>query len=472
LRSQLKQNDEPRAEVYGGDFGDGPRKGNRGVSQIGTKPQVEPLPSETDDEMGEEEPFGPELNAKLIAHLRILWAARVWLGKATLAGLVVGLLTAFLIPPRYDSIAQLMPPDNQSSSSMMMLGALASKAGGTGGLGAMAGDLLGMKSSGALFIGVLGSRTVEDRLVQRFDLRRVYRTRYDEDARKKLAERTNVSEDRKSGIISITVTDRDPNRAAAIAQAYVEELNQLVAELSTSAAHRERVFLEERLHAVKQDLDEASQQFSQFASKNTAIDIKDQGRAMVEAAATLQGQMIAAQSELKGLEEIYSSNNVRVRSVEARIAELNKQLQKLGGSDSLAADQSRSSGSLYPSIRELPLLGVTWSDLYRRTKIQETVFETLTQQYELAKVQEAKETPSVKVLDAALVPEKKSFPPRTLIICATGLGFLAVAAFWILARKQWNETSAADPTKLFVQEVFNDVNEHMPWSKDSGPGTS
>jgi uncharacterized protein involved in exopolysaccharide biosynthesis len=443
------------------------------VSQIGTKPQVEHLPSEIDDEMGEEESFGPELNARLIAYLRFLWVERVFLGKATLAGIVVGVLIALLIPPRYDSTAQLMPPDNQSSSSMMMLGALASKTGGAGGLGAMAGDLLGMKSSGALFIGVLGSRTVEDRLVQRFDLKKVYRTRYDEDARKKLAERTNVSEDRKSGIISITVTDRDPNRAAAIAQAYVEELNQLVAELSTSAAHRERVFLEERLHAVKQDLDEASQQFSQFASKNTAIDIKDQGRAMVEAAATLQGQMIAAQSELKGLEEIYSSNNVRVRAVEARVAELNKQLQRLGGSDSPAADQSKSN-SLYPSIRELPLLGVTWSDLYRRTKIQETVFETLTQQYELAKVQEAKETPSVKVLDTALVPEKKSFPPRTLIICATALGFLVLAAIWILGRKQWNETSATDPTKLFAQEVFNDVNDHMPWvhSKDSATGTS
>jgi hypothetical protein len=159
--------------------------------------------------------------------------------------------------------------------------------------------------------------------------------------------------------------------------------------------------------------------------------------------------------------------------VEARVTELNKQLQRLGGSDSPAADQSKSN-SLYPSIRELPLLGVTWSDLYRRTKIQETVFETLTQQYELAKVQEAKETPSVKVLDAALVPEKKSFPPRTLIVCANGLVFLATAAFWILGRRQWNETSATDPTKLFAQEVFNDLNQHMPWahSKDSGTRTS
>ncbi len=195
---------------------------------------------------------------------------------------------------------------------------------------------------------------------------------------------------------------------------------------------------------------------------------------MVEAAATLQGQMIAAQSELKGLEEIYSSNNVRVRAIEARIAELNRQLQKIGGSDVQSADQSKAPASLYPSIRELPLLGVTWSDLYRRTKIQETVFETLTTQYELAKVQEAKETPSVKVLDEARVPEKKSFPPRLLIICTTAVACLGLAALWIIGRSQWNETDPADPTKLFAQEVFHDVNQHMPWAgaREPGIGTS
>jgi len=439
------------------------------LSQTGTKPQIEDPPASMTEEIGEEGSFGPELNARLIAQLRLLWGKRGFLGKAVLAGLLVGCVIAFVIPARYDSMVQLMPPDNQSSSGMMMLGALAAKSGGNG-LGAVAGDLLGVKSSGALFVGVLSSRTVQDRLIERFQLRKVYSVRFEEDARKKLAERTNVAEDRKSGIIGITVTDRDPRRAAAIAQAYVEELNQLVAELSTSAAHRERVFLEERLKAVKQDLDDASQKFSQFASKNTAIDIKDQGRAMVEAAATLQGQMIAAESELKGLEEIYSSNNVRVRAVQARISELQRQLQKLGGNETAGANQPKSPDSLYPSIRELPILGVTWSDLYRRTRIQETVYETLTQQYELAKVQEAKETPSVKVLDAARVPERKSFPPRTVIVCATALAFLGASVFGLMARTQWNEADAMDPTKLFAQEVFQTVNRRMPWSTPKGSG--
>src|SRR5258707_6274402 len=116
-----------------------------------------------------------------------------------------------------------------------------------------------------------------------------------------------------------------------MAQAYVEELNRLVAELSTSSARRERIFLEGRLQAVNQELEAAEKDFSQFASKNTAIDVKEQGKAMVEAAAMLQGQLIAAQSQYEGLREIYTDNNPRVRTVKARIDELQRQLEKLGG---------------------------------------------------------------------------------------------------------------------------------------------
>jgi uncharacterized protein involved in exopolysaccharide biosynthesis len=346
------------------------------------------------------------------------------------------------------------------------LAALTAKAGGGsgGGLGAVAGDLLGVKSSGALFVGILKSRTLQDRLIDRFQLKKVYSVKHTEDARKTLSENTAASEDRKTGIVTVTVTDHDPKRAAAIAQAHIEELNQLSAQLSTSAAHRERVFLEERLIAVKRDLDDAAKKFSQFASKNVALDIKEQARAMVEAAAAIQGEMIAAESELKGLEQIYTSSNVRVRAIQARISELQRQLQKLGGKAPSETDPLASSDALYPSIRELPILGVTWADLYRRTKIQETVFEILTQQYELAKVQEAKETPSVKVLDAAVVPEEKSFPPRVLITVLGGLVLFCAAAMWVFARERWNETDASDPGKMFAREVIGSVHPFMLWT--------
>src|SRR5439155_6453865 len=145
---------------------------------------------------------------------------------------------------------------------------------------------------------------------------------------------TDISEDRKSGIITIVVTDRDPKRSAAIANAYIEELDLLAGQLSTSAARRERIFIEQRLKSVKDQLDTAAQQFSQYASQNTAVDISAQTKAMVESAAVLQGQLIAAQSGLEGLQQIYTNNNIRVRTLEARIAELKRQLQNMSGNGS------------------------------------------------------------------------------------------------------------------------------------------
>src|SRR5207245_7831501 len=139
---------------------------------------------------------------------------------------------------------------------------------------------------------------------------------------------------RKSGIITITVTDRSPQRAAAIGNGYVNELNTMVAQLSTSAAHRERVFLEDRLQSIKRDLDDAEAQLAQFSSKNGTLDIQQQGKAMLDAAASLAGQMIAAESELQGLRQIYTENNARVRELGARVAELRKELDKIGGTDS------------------------------------------------------------------------------------------------------------------------------------------
>jgi len=402
--------------------------------------------------------------------LWLFWGHRRLLSRVAVYALLTSTLIAFLIPARYESTSQLMPPDSQSSSGLASaVAAMSGSAGGLGGLGGIAGELLGLKSTSDTFVGILSSRTVQDKLIQQFDLKKLYSDRRMEDARKDLAKHTDISVDRKSQIISITVTDKSPQRAAAMAQAYVEELNRLVAELSTSSARRERIFLEGRLQAVSHDLEESEKDFSQFASKNTAIDIKEQGKAMVEAAATLEGQLIAAQSEYEGLKQIYTDNNVRVRSVKARIDELRHQLEKLGGKGESATSVSDQPGdSMYPSIRKLPLLGVQYADLYRRTKIQEAVLETLTKEYELAKVQEAKEIPTVKVLDVANIPDKKSFPPRLLIIfLGTALAF-AGAVTWVFGNTMWHETDSKDPRKVFAQEVFAAVSARVPLFSRNG----
>ena len=402
-----------------------------------------------------------------LAHLQLLWEHRRFLFRAALCAIVASTLVAFLIPVRYQSFTSLMPPESHSASGVSALAAIAGRANGAS-LGGIASDFLGGTNSGALFVGVLGSQTVQDRLIEQFNLRHIYWVSKLEDARDKLARRTSLSEDRKSGIITIGVTDHDPQRAAALAHAYVTELDRLVAEVSTSSARRERIFLEGRLHDVKGDLDVAAGKFSDFASKNTAIDIPAQGKAMVEAAATLQGQLIAAESELSGLQQLYTSNNVRVRSLQARVNELHQQLNKLGGSDMSGGVQSENTP--LPSIRKLPILGVTYADLYRQTKTEETVYELLTEQYELAKVEEAKEIPTVKVLDAAMVPTKRSFPPRMLIIFLGTALAMAVAVAWIYGNRSWHKVDADDPRKIFAGEVFTAVVARLPWISGNGAG--
>jgi uncharacterized protein involved in exopolysaccharide biosynthesis len=391
-----------------------------------------------------------------ISQLRLLWENRSFLLRMFVCGMAASLMVALLIPNRYEAVERLMPPDSQSGMGAALLTALSGRGtGASSAAGAVTGDFLGVKSSGALFVGILESRTVKDRLIEQFDLKKVYHQSEVEDARNQLANSTNVSEDRKNGIISIRVTDRDAHRAAAIAQAYVSELDRLVVQVSTSSARRERIFLEERLKAVKQELDSAAHQFSDFASKNTAIDVPAQGKAMVEAAAVLQGQLIAAESELSGLEAIYTDQNVRVRALRARIAELHSQLGKMGGdANAPMSSSAKNDPAAYPTIRQLPVLGVTYANLYRQTKIEETVYELLTQQYELAKVQEAKEIPSVKVLDAAVVPTKKVFPHRLTLIAASTFVWLSLCCAWLFAKERWTEIDHKDPRKQFVHEVM------------------
>jgi capsule polysaccharide export protein KpsE/RkpR len=417
----------------------------------------------------------PQSASHRIRLARRIWNERRFVRKQATRGCLLGFLLAFLLPVRYESTARLMPPDTQSGSGgLALLATLAGgKAGNMGaGLGALASDFLGMKSTSAVFIGVLRSQTVEDRLIERLNLKHVYWISSDEDARKKLESRTSLTEDRKSGIITISVEDGNAQRAAAIAQGYVDELNKLVVDLSTSSAHRERVFLEDRLIKVKSELDQSSEDFSQFASKNKALEIREEARAMLQGAATLEGELIAAQSQLQGLRAIYTDNNVRVRSLRSRIAELRNQLNKIGGNESEPANPSNgsnnSSDTMLPSMRNLPLLGVKYTDLYRRMQINEAVFETLTQQYELAKVQEAKETPSVKVLDVPRVPDKKSFPPRVLIIGACGVLAICGAILWLAMRSNWEEMEPSDPRKELAAEMFASMNAAMPWATPNG----
>jgi uncharacterized protein involved in exopolysaccharide biosynthesis len=394
----------------------------------------------------------------------LLWKHRHRLARVTGISLLVSLAIAFAIPKEYKSTTSIMPPDQQGSSAML-LAALAGHSGGLGALGSLASGFLGGHTSTDLFIDLLHSGTVSGHLVDRFNLQHVYHKRYRIDAAKHLARCTKITEDKKSGVITIAVEDRSRVRARDLAQAYLDELNKLVTRTNTSAAHRERVFIGKRLNAVQGNLEDAEMQLSQFASKSSAVDIKEQTRAMVDAGARVQAELLVEQSGLQSLRQIYGDGNVRVRETEARIASLQGELTKMTGSSApLTADAIHDDGvnsgggddkgELYPPLRQLPRLAVPYTDLYRRVKVQEAVFELLTQQYEMARIQEAKDVPVVSVIDAPGIAEKKSFPPRLLFtLLLTFLSFAGTSAV-ILMRDHWATVDPRDPRKILAAEVL------------------
>ena len=385
-----------------------------------------------------------------------LWSRRVRVLLWTLAGtLLSAVLTLHFC--KFESTVQIMPPDTSSGGlSAMALPSLL-KTPALAGLAGMAGDLLGMKSTGALFTKVLQSRTVEDNLIDHFDLRKRYHKKYWEDARSKLKSRTSVMEDKKSGLISVTVRDNDAQFSAKLANAYVEELNRVLLQVSTSSARREREFIEQRLRDEKKALDDAEQRFGQFASNSMALDIPQQTRVMVEASARLQGELIAARAELEGLEQIYTPENVRVKTVRARVDELQRALDRINvgrsGNNSNNKDNRGDSSGQYPSVKNLPLVGLEWTDLYRSTKIHETVYELLRQQYEVARIQEAREIPTAKVLDKAVVPEKRH-PSPALVIELGALFSALLACTGLFLQYRWTRWEADDPRRVLISTLF------------------
>jgi uncharacterized protein involved in exopolysaccharide biosynthesis len=417
--------------------------------------------------------------ANWVTNATLLWSHRRLLSRITGTALVLSAAIAFLLPKQYEAVARLMPPDQQSSGGAALLAAVAGRAlGGLGSLGSLAGGLLGGKTSTSLYIDLLHSRTVSDHIIDRFDLQRAYHKRYRIDTVKYLAHHTTVVDDKKSGVITLTFTDTDPVRARAIAQAYLEELNKTLTTSSTSSARREREFIEKRLITVKTQLHDAEEALSQFSSVNTTLDIKEQTHAMVDAAGKLQAELIVGQSELDSLEQIYGDENIRVRATRARVASLQHELAKLSGSsaalptDTETSDTDNSgkveNSSLYPSLRQLPRLAVPYATLYRNVRIQETVFELLSQQYEMARIEEAKDTPVVSVFDPPLLPEKKSFPPRLLVILILTMLANIAAGFFIITRHRWSQVSQTDPRRVLAEQVETSLRAHLQHFKRRG----
>jgi uncharacterized protein involved in exopolysaccharide biosynthesis len=407
-----------------------------------------------------------------VTNASTLWAQRRLLARAFMISVVVGLLIAFLIPKKYTSTGRIMPPDN-GGSGVALLAALSGRGSSElGGLGSIAGSLLGMRNTSALFVDLLRSSTVSGDLIDRFQLQHAWRKRYRVDTAKYLARHTSIVDDKRSGVITVSVEDSDPQRARDLAQGYLDELNLLVVRTNTSSARQERIFIERRLHGVEADLKQAALALSDFSSTHATIDITAQTRAMVDAGARLQAEQIAGQAEVDSLRQIYGDTNVRVRAAQARVGEIGRQLTKMSGTAGEAGSEGGDSGAgadeLYPPLRQLPRLAVPYAELYRRVRVQEAVYQLLTQEFEVARIQEAKDVPAVSVIDAPGIPEKKSFPPRMLLTLVIVVLGTAGTALFELFRQRWGLVEEGDPRKVLVREVTATVRQRVQRGRTRG----
>jgi capsule polysaccharide export protein KpsE/RkpR len=393
-----------------------------------------------------QEPLTTMDKATWVENASLFWDYRRAFVRAAGIVFLLSMFVALLLPKEYVSGARIMPPE-QGGNTAAMLAALVGKS-SAGGLAGLAGSLLGAKNTSALFVALLHSGTVSGHLIDRFDLQRVYHKRYREDAGKRLSHLTKITEDPKSGVITIAVTDETRERARDLAQGYLDELNNLVAKVNTSSAHREREFIEQRLNTVQAELQRAQLELSDFSSKNTTIDIKEQTRATVDAGAKLEGQLIAGESELDSLRQIYGDQNVRVRAAQARNSIMQRELQRANGQSSADSDAKDIDATHpYPALRQLPHLGVRWANLYRNVRIHETVFDLLSEEYETARIEEVKSIPTVGVIDVPGLPERKSGPHRTLIVLISTLLSIVMTAAFLLARRSWLEMTDEDPRR-------------------------
>lgn len=409
---------------------------------------------EVEDYEANEEPLHVKV-ASLLEKASLLWADRKRLLTWTFVSMFATLGLMFLIPNQYKAATVLNPPDmNPMSGLTMMIGL---KSGLASGLGSAMGGMLGMKSQGQVYIQQMQSRVVLDALVRRFDLQKVYKTKKMEDTRKALLGRCEFKEDKKSGLINIYVLDEDPNRAAQLANAFAEELGNLQAGMNAQSGRLERQYFEAELFRAKEDFRHASDELSKYGGQKGALDIESEGKALAEAVATIEGQLIATRTELKGLQQIYTDNNVQVVQAKARIAHLEEELAKMSAG-SQAQEKKGTSNSDAQASNDLTLQrmwgqATPYLDKYAEVKIQEAVVATLAEQYEIAKLQEGHRVSSVQVMDPAQPPQKKARPHRATMAVVVGFLVFVFLSSRILIRDKWNRMTPEDPWRQTLEPI-------------------
>jgi tyrosine-protein kinase Etk/Wzc len=333
----------------------------------------------------------------------------------TAASAAVSLVVSLLLPVYYKAETRILPPQEKGSNLAAQL------MGQAGGLIALAGGAAGVKSQGELYVEMLKSRTVMDRMVGRFDLMKLYKAKYREDARKKLRQFLVVREERKSGVIVLTVEDLDPKRAAEMANTFVEEMKSLAGGLAISEAGQRRMFFEEQIRHTKESLARAEEEIKGFQQRTGMFQIDAQARAIIEGIANLRARIAAKEVEARVLRSFATAQNPDLQRTEEEIRALRAELEKVETAKGQGFDP------LMPSGR-VPEMGTEYLRKLRQLKYNETLYELLAKQYELAKLDEARDAVVIQVIDPAVPPERKSRPKRAVIVLVSALlGFLGSA---------------------------------------------
>ncbi len=387
--------------------------------------QAEPIVDEEKTEL-----FRSESEFSLLDTLVLFLQQRRFILRFVAVATALAILTALLLPVRYEAKVVLLPPTQNSSIGSALTGQMGSL-GALGSLAALAGGSLGIKNPADMYVSLLTSRTVEDGLINRFDLMKEYGRKRMSDTRKVLEHRTTAVAGAKDGLIKLSVEDADPNRAAALANGYVEEFRKLSASLAITEAARRRLFFEQEVEESKKKLAAAEDAMTRTQQSTGVLQIDSQARALIESAAVLRAQVMAKQVQIEAMRSFATDDNPNLILAKQELAALQSQLERVAGS-------SQDSGSdINLSKGRVTQEGMEYIRSYRELKYQETVFELLSKELEIAKLDEAREGAIIQVVDTAVPPDKKSFPPRTLIVVVMIIFSFILACFWVLMRQRF-----------------------------------
>ena len=358
-----------------------------------------------------------ENEINLLILLQVLVKRRLFICFIVFTSIALSCAYSLTLKNIYSATARILPPQKESSGGLSALLGPAS-----GGLAALAAGT-GLGGGSELYISILKSNSVMDDVIAKLDLMSKFKAKHIDIARRRLSGKVDVKAE-KSGIISITANDRDPKLAAELANAFVVELGRTTVRLNLSKVGTERVFLEKRLESVKADLQRAEDELKSFAQRNKIVEVNSQAKASIEGIAKMKAEIASREVQLSVLRSYQTDESAEVKALLAGIKKLNAEMSKLAGSGS--------GGEGIPSIGNVPGVSLEYARRLREMKIQEAIFEQLTKQFELAKLNEEKDSSTVQVLDSATVPFYKSKPRRSIIVilaATTSFFFSIILAF-------------------------------------------